>query len=254
MTRSVPVTEASLRRAMRDARYWNNASLERPGYVRWVTEGYRALAGPTIRLPDGGGMVFVRAYTRSRDGKTEQVRAHYRADPPGGKDRGGEGGTGTGKRAGSPPAGKASSPEDDGTTLPASWWLLPRGPIIGARPPVIPRLPGQRLPEGMRDPGGVPLPRAAGRSGKEAATDTPGWAREFRDIRQKPPGSTPNAFWIGDMADGGTGIAAKTVGRPPNSAGSKRTVDADSTHAQCRDRRRRRSTDDAATCLDTSAL
>lgn len=179
MTRSVPVTEASLRRAMRDARYWNNASLERPGYVQWVTEGYRALAGPTIRLPDGGGMVFVRAYTRSRDGKTEQVLAHYRADPPGGKDRGGEGGTGTGKRAGSPPAGKASSPEDDGTTLPASWWLLPRGPIIGARPPVIPRLPGQRLPEGMRDPGGVPLPRAAGRSGKEAATDTPGWAREF---------------------------------------------------------------------------
>lgn len=177
MTRSVPVTEASLR----DARYWNNASLERPGYVQWVTEGYRALAGPAIRLPDGGGMVFVRAYSRSRDGKTEQVRAHYRADPPGGKDRGEGGGSGPGTRkgGGSPPAGKASSPEDDGTALPDSWWLLPRGPIVGARPPVVPRLPGQRLPEGMRDPGGVPLPRAARRSGKEAATDTPGWAREF---------------------------------------------------------------------------
>ena len=79
----VPVTEESLRAAMRDPRYWRSGHPEREEYNRWVTEGWRAV----VNEGQGkGGVVQVRAYTRTRNGKTEQVGAHTRADPPGGDD------------------------------------------------------------------------------------------------------------------------------------------------------------------------
>ena len=79
----VPVTEESLRAAMRDPRYWRSGHPEREDYNRWVTEGWQAF----VRGGQGkDGVVQVRAYTRTRNGKTEQVGAHTRADPPGGDD------------------------------------------------------------------------------------------------------------------------------------------------------------------------
>jgi len=39
----VPVTEAGLKRAMADKRYWQSGHPERPAYVGWVTEGWQAL-------------------------------------------------------------------------------------------------------------------------------------------------------------------------------------------------------------------
>jgi len=77
----IPVTEESLRAAMRDPRYLRSGHPERYGYHRWVTEGWQAF----VREGEGkSGVVQVRAYTRTRNGKTEQVGAHTRADPPGG--------------------------------------------------------------------------------------------------------------------------------------------------------------------------
>lgn len=77
----VPVTKEGLRAAMRDPRYWGAGHPEREAYHRWVTEGWQAL----VRDGQGkGGVVQVRAYTRTRNGKTEHVGEHSRADPPGG--------------------------------------------------------------------------------------------------------------------------------------------------------------------------
>jgi hypothetical protein len=77
----IPVTEESLRAAMRDPRYWRSGHPEREEYHRWVTEGWQAF----VNEGQGkNGVVQVRAYTRTRNGKTEQVGAHTRADPPGG--------------------------------------------------------------------------------------------------------------------------------------------------------------------------
>ncbi len=81
----VPVTEESLRAAMRDPRYWRSGHPERESYHRWVTEGWQAF----VHEGEGkNGIVHVRAYTRTRNGKTEQVGAHTRADPPGGDENG----------------------------------------------------------------------------------------------------------------------------------------------------------------------
>ncbi len=49
------------------------------GARAWIVEGGMA------RLHESGGSVHVRAYSRTRDGRTEQVRAHVRSDPPGGE-------------------------------------------------------------------------------------------------------------------------------------------------------------------------
>jgi pimeloyl-ACP methyl ester carboxylesterase len=87
----VPVTEESLRAAMRDPRYWRSGHPEREAYGRWVTEGWRAF----VNEGQGkNGVVQVRAYTRTRNGKTEQVGAHTRADPPGGAAKDGSQSTG----------------------------------------------------------------------------------------------------------------------------------------------------------------
>ena len=81
MAQLVPLTEASLRAAMRDPRYWRAGHPEREAYHRWVTEGWQRF----VREGEGAhGVVQVRAYTRTRNGKAEQVGAHHRADPPGG--------------------------------------------------------------------------------------------------------------------------------------------------------------------------
>jgi hypothetical protein len=78
----VPITEASLRSAMRDRRYWQSGHPEREAYVGWVTHGWHALEGSPHRSADGAAMVFVQAYSRVRDGQTEYVAAHWRSARP----------------------------------------------------------------------------------------------------------------------------------------------------------------------------
>lgn len=74
----IPVTEASLRTAMRDPRYWRSGHPERQAFADWVGESFRALdAG--AQGGSGDGVVAVRAYTRTRGGKPEQVGAHLRS-------------------------------------------------------------------------------------------------------------------------------------------------------------------------------
>lgn len=114
-----------------------------------VTEGYQALHGPEVR----GGVVHVRAHSRTRDGRFEQVAAHTRAAPP----AAGEGA----------PAATSARPlgQDDGqpSATPAqSLFLLPRPLLLYQRPPILPRIPMRRVPN---------------QSGKEAATDVPSFAR-----------------------------------------------------------------------------
>ena len=46
----------------------------------WVTRGFQAMYGGDAPA-EGRGMVFVRAYTRTRDGHTEHVGAHTRHAP-----------------------------------------------------------------------------------------------------------------------------------------------------------------------------
>ena len=76
----VTLTEAGLRDALRDPRYWTPGP-ERAAYAAWVSDGYKALYNSGEAK---GGTVKVRAYGRTRDGKTEHVGAHTRGAPPGG--------------------------------------------------------------------------------------------------------------------------------------------------------------------------
>lgn len=77
------VTADSLRSAMRDPRYWRAGHPEREAYFRWVSEGWQA----HVQGGEGrNGVVQVRAYSRTRNGKTEDVAAHTRSGPPGGED------------------------------------------------------------------------------------------------------------------------------------------------------------------------
>lgn len=62
----VPITEDSLRSAMRDPRYWRSGDPERQAYVDWVSGGFRALYGEGSQAR--GGTVWVKPYTRTRDG------------------------------------------------------------------------------------------------------------------------------------------------------------------------------------------
>lgn len=77
----IPLTETGLRSAMRDRRYWQSGHPEREAYVGWVSHGWRALEGSPYQDPSGSSVVFVQAYTRVRDGHTEQVSAHQRSAP-----------------------------------------------------------------------------------------------------------------------------------------------------------------------------
>lgn len=70
----VRITEADLRKAMRDARYWQAGHPERAAFSTWVTDGYRALH-PSDAAPRAS--VWVRAYTRNG----HAVAAHWRSAP-----------------------------------------------------------------------------------------------------------------------------------------------------------------------------
>jgi hypothetical protein len=72
---------AGLRAAVADDRYWQAGHPEHDAWRAWVTDGFRVVYGGGERV--SAGAVHVRAYTRSRDGRTEHVRAHVRSDPPG---------------------------------------------------------------------------------------------------------------------------------------------------------------------------
>lgn len=71
---TVRITEADLRQAMRDRRYWQAGHPERHAYVNWVTEGWQALGD--AEKSGGTREVHVRAYSRVRDGRTEHVDAY----------------------------------------------------------------------------------------------------------------------------------------------------------------------------------
>ncbi len=77
MSETIPITDQTLRSAMRDPRYWQSNNAERPSFSAWVTEGFRALHDPAA---SGTGIVHVRAYTRN--GRT--VAAHDRSAAPSG--------------------------------------------------------------------------------------------------------------------------------------------------------------------------
>ncbi len=80
-----PITEASLRAAMRDPRYWQPGHPERSSYVARVSEGWRRL----VEAEAGqDGAVNVRAYVRAVNGEAVNVAAHTRGDPSGGSDIG----------------------------------------------------------------------------------------------------------------------------------------------------------------------
>ncbi len=78
----IPITEQSLRIALRNVRNWQDGYPERQALGDWVTRGFQALEGSSLRDGKGRTMVFVRAYARSRGGKPHQVGAHTRSAPP----------------------------------------------------------------------------------------------------------------------------------------------------------------------------
>ena len=82
MPDSLHITEADLRQAMRDPRYWQAGKPERAAFNAWVTEGWQQLY-PREGRGASAGIVHVRAYSRTRDGHTEQVFAHSRSNPRG---------------------------------------------------------------------------------------------------------------------------------------------------------------------------
>ena len=81
MTPRMPITETSLRHAMRDGRYWQSGHPERDDFAAWVTEGFKAMVEDERR--GGNGVVFVRAYVRRVKGKPVQVSAPQRGAPAG---------------------------------------------------------------------------------------------------------------------------------------------------------------------------
>lgn len=78
----IPMTEATLRQAMRDRRYWQPGHPDREDYAGWVTAGWRALGTSPHRSADGTAVVFVKAYDRERDRHVQHVAAHQRSAPP----------------------------------------------------------------------------------------------------------------------------------------------------------------------------
>ncbi|WP_207792090.1 hypothetical protein [Siccirubricoccus phaeus] len=137
----VPISERSLREAMREPRYWQAGHPEREAFGRWVSQGWQALYGK-----DGpgtsGGVVFVRAYSRVRNGKVEEVGAHLRS---------------AAERDGA--AGDAKEPSVDGDIIPV---MGRRGAAWGIAREYLERLrrQGSGLP-GSR-PAAPPAPPRAG--------------------------------------------------------------------------------------------
>ena len=126
MRRTV-ITEDSLRRAMRDDRYWQVQHPERGAYAGWVTKGWQALATSPLRTAAGQSMVSVRAYERQRNGRPEHVPAYTRSR------RAGQGNTAATPRPGIAPASSRSS------SGPSCW--RPSRPCPLPRARVAPRGP-----------------------------------------------------------------------------------------------------------------
>lgn len=76
MPDTVPITEATLRAAMRDPRYWQAGHPERGACSAWVTRGFQALHGEEA---PSGGVVHVRACMRNG----HLVSEHTRGNPAG---------------------------------------------------------------------------------------------------------------------------------------------------------------------------
>lgn len=70
---TIDMTEQDIRNAMRDPRYWQAGNPERSDYTRWVGEGWRQTGNGS---GDGTAIVQVRAYTRTRNGRREQVDSY----------------------------------------------------------------------------------------------------------------------------------------------------------------------------------
>ncbi len=81
MTTRVAVNESTLRRAMRDARYWTAGHPDREALAALVRDGYAALEGQGA----SDAVVLVRAHTRRVNGTSVTVAAHWRAGRVGGE-------------------------------------------------------------------------------------------------------------------------------------------------------------------------
>lgn len=77
MANPIRITEADLRSAMREPRYWQNGHPEREAFTGWVRGGFGALHPKDAAAR---GAVWVRPYRR--EGKP--VAGHWRSPPPGG--------------------------------------------------------------------------------------------------------------------------------------------------------------------------
>ena len=75
MRAPIRITEADLRSAMREPRYWQDRHPERDGFRDWVRGGFQAL---NPRDGEARGSVWVRAYVRNG----HPVAGHWRAAPP----------------------------------------------------------------------------------------------------------------------------------------------------------------------------
>lgn len=126
-----------------------------------MTGGYRALHGPDAR----GGVVQVRAYTRTVEDRVQQVGAHARGAPPTG-----EGGTAGGEA----PIRQVQAPF-----------------FLFARPPILP--PGS----------GIPMRRIPNQSGKEAARDTSSFAHGARRLVGETPTQFAHRVMNERYGDGG---------------------------------------------------
>ena len=166
--RRTVITEDSLRRAMRDDRYWQVQHPERGAYAGWVTKGRQALATSPLRTAAGQGMVSVRAYERQRNGRPEHVSAYTRSG------RAGQGNTAATPRPGIVPAQLGP------------FLLAPKPPVPLPRARVAPRGAAETPETGSlpKDPG-PPRQKKPGLSGKEAASAVPSWARGY-PTRAKP--------------------------------------------------------------------
>lgn len=184
MSREIPMTEASLRKAMADERYWKPSHPERPAYVGWVTEGWQALSQPAAKTENGQAVVFVRAYDRSRGGKQHHVGAYTRSAPDHAEGaRVSEVRTGTG---GSQAMHGMTQQVREARVVPVQlgpMLMAPKPPNIMPRPGV-----GSRPSNTPEVPRGEPMRRVPHQSGKEGATNIPDWARGFPRFRGEEPG------------------------------------------------------------------
>lgn len=78
MSERISITEADLRQAMRDPRYWQAGHPERAVFNAWVTQGWQSLY-PQVGGGASAGTVRVRAYSRTRNGHAEEVSAYTRS-------------------------------------------------------------------------------------------------------------------------------------------------------------------------------